>query len=154
MSSFIYIWFDRTPPEVEIYAPSYTTRELLNEITIEANENIADDHHEIYAIDSNGDRHDYTFEKELDNRFVGFIKFSDLPIGIVTIYARMKDDVDNFSNLIGKSIEIKENLTLLQLSIGDKQRNIFINDSNRNIEINDKSRSINIDIKNKEVFID
>lgn len=154
MSSFIYIEFDRTPPEVEIYAPSYTTRELVNEITIEANEHIADDHHEIYVIDSNGDRHDYTFEKELDNRFVGFIKFSNFPMGIATIYARMKDDVDNFSNLVDKSIEIKENLTLLQLSMRDYQREINVNDYDRNINIIDTARRVDINMKDKEVSLD
>jgi hypothetical protein len=122
MPSYVYIEIDRTPPMIEIYAPSYTTNELLNEITIESNEDISD-YQEIYVIDSIGNRHDYTFEIE-GNKAVGIIKFSNIPIGISTIYARLKDDVGNISNRVYKPINIKESLTLLTISSSQKIRPI------------------------------
>lgn len=142
MSSFVYIEFDRTPPTVEIYAPSYTTVDLVNEITIEANENITSDHQEIYVIDSNGIRHDYTFEKGLDNQLVGLIKFAEYPLGIVTIYAKIKDEVDNFSNLVSKSITLKENLTLLKLDIRDSSRLVNIKEYARDVVVRERNKEV------------
>lgn len=127
MPSYFIIELDTTSPIIEVYAPRYTTNNITNKITIESNENLAQ-YQDIYIIDSKGVRHDYTFKRDSDNTYVGVVKFSNYPLGIATIYARMKDEVDNFSNVASASIEIKENVGLLNLNIRDYERNVEIND--------------------------
>jgi hypothetical protein len=144
MSSYITIELDTTSPKVEVFAPKYTTDDIINTITVEASEKLAN-YQDIYVIDSNGVRHDYTFERDSDTTFVGVIRFVNYPLGIATIYARMKDEVDNFSNVASTSVEIKEGLTLLSLEISDSVRDVSLRDLDMDIEINDKSMRIEIE---------
>lgn len=116
MTSYIQIELDTTKPEISLYAPRYTTEDITNVITIEADEALSS-YQEVYVIDSVGNRHDYTFEKESSHQYVGRVRFNTLPLGICTIYARMKDDVDNTSDLASASIELKKSITLLSLEI-------------------------------------
>lgn len=134
---------------VGIYAPSYTTKELLNKIIIESNEPISNQ--EIYITDSNGIRHNYTFDREDENTLVGLVKFINYPLGIVTISARVKDEVDNISNLVSKSIVIKESLTLLKLEIKDTARHNEILDISRKSDIGSLSRMIEVNEESREV---
>lgn len=127
MSSYIMLEIDTTQPNIEIYAPSYTTTDIVNEITINSDEALSD-YQEIYAIDGNGVRHDYTFQKKSGNQLIGYAKFSGCPLGIVTLYARVKDEVDNISNLISKTINIASSVTLLTLDISDRVMDIDISD--------------------------
>jgi hypothetical protein len=143
MSGYVIIGLDTTKPEIEIYAPKYTTKEITNTITIKSNEALAD-YQEIYVIDSYGDRYDYTFEKESNSEFVGLIKFSNLPIGVVTIYARMKDDVDNYSDTVSLPINLKESLSLLKVDIRDYNKDLNVLDTYRNIEVNNGYMDVNI----------
>lgn len=143
MASYIYLELDTTPPEIEIYAPSYTTTDVLNEIVINSVDDKEIVSHEIYVIDSNGNRHDYTFQKSEDGtQYIGIVVFSLFPIGMTTIYAQMTDDVGNISNIVERSFEIKESLTTLVLNIEDKQYENTIKDSDMNIETIDKSMII------------
>lgn len=141
-SSWILLELDTTPPEIEIYSPRYTTREIENEIRIVSNEKLST-YQDIYVIDSQGNRHDYTFQYNEDE-FIGHIRFNELPYGICTIYAQLKDEVDNFSPLVSKSIEIKESLSRLNLTIDDSIRNLQISDTVRNLTISDKVRDVQI----------
>lgn len=109
MSSYVIVELDTTAPHIDIYAPRYTTRDVVNIITIESNETLAD-YQEIYIVDSNEVRHDLTFNRESDTRYVGAVRFNNISIGIVQIFARMKDEVDNFSNSVIKTIEVKNSL--------------------------------------------
>lgn len=129
MSSYVLIDLDTTKPEISIYAPRYTTEEITNVITIEANEALST-YQEIYIIDSAGQRHDYTFEKESDNNFVGRIRFNNLPLGIAIIHARVTDEVDNVSDLALSAIEIKKAITLLSLEINEFNRVIHSTNPN------------------------
>jgi len=121
MSSYLVIDFDTTSPQIEIFSPRYTTKDVVNEIAIQSDETLSN-FQEVYALDSNGVRHDYTFLQVQGNQYIGQIRFNDFPYGIATIYARMKDEVDNYSDLIYKSIEIKESYTSLNLKINDRNR--------------------------------
>lgn len=143
MPSYVVIEFDRTPPTIEIYSPSYTTRDLENEIIIQSSERIGD-YKEVYIIDQNGIRHDYVFSVK-DDKLVGIVKFSDFPFGIATIYAQLKDDVGNLSNLVQKNIEIKESLSLLYIVDSHKSLNIDDDSSQMNLEIFDKATHIESD---------
>jgi hypothetical protein len=136
MPNYVLIELDTTSPQIEVFAPRYTTDDIINKITIESNEKLAN-YQEVYVIDSKGLRHDYTFSRDSENTFTGIIRFINYPLGIATIYARMKDEVDNFSNIASTSIEIKEGLTLLSLDIKDSAMNIEIKDGSMRIEIED-----------------
>jgi hypothetical protein len=118
--SYVVLTIDTTKPELEIFAPRYTTHDVTNTITIEANEPIAD-YQDIYVVDSQNVRHDYTFFKESDNQYVGKVRFNDFPLGVATIYARLKDEVNNFSDTVVKNLEIKESLNKGNISISDKE---------------------------------
>lgn len=144
MASFIEVHLDTTAPTIQIYAPSYTTKEAINRIIIESNEKL-DNYQEIYVIDSRGERYNYNFFHESDNIFIGQIQFMNL-IGIVTIYARMKDEVGNLSNLVSKSIEVKEYISLLNVKISDKQMNITNKHKSQNITISNRTNIITTNI--------
>lgn len=116
MSSFIYIEFDTTSPEVDIYIPLHTTVKSILDITIESNEDISD-FQEIYIVDCDGVRHDYTFQREGGALLVGIVNFINYPIGLATVYARLKDEVNNVSNLVSKSIMVRESTTIFRLEV-------------------------------------
>jgi hypothetical protein len=105
-SNYLLLELDTTAPTLHIYAPSYTTRSTITPITIEANETIGS-HQEIYVIDSAGNRKDLTFTHE-GSSLVGELSFNDYPIGIATLYVRLKDEVDNVSSLYSHTISIME----------------------------------------------
>jgi hypothetical protein len=75
------------------------------EIEISANEELAD-WQEIYVKDSQGERHDYIFSKVDDCTYFGYVDLRVYPFGIATIYARMKDEVFNLSELASVAIYI------------------------------------------------
>lgn len=151
MTSYVLIELDTTPPDINIYVPSYTTNDLTNEIIIESNESLSN-YQEVYVIDSNGDKHDYVFEKVSDKQFLGIVKFANFPMGTSTIYARMKDEVDNLSEIASKSFVIKESLTLLVLDIKDLQRDIESIDKSMKIDIKDSSREMKINENDRGVL--
>jgi hypothetical protein len=151
MFNYVLIEIDTASPDIDIYIPPYTTIDLINEIIIQANENL-EQYQEIYVIDSHGSRFDYTFELERD-RLVGLVNFGNLSLGVATIYARVKDEVGNISNLVSKSFVLKESLTLLKLEVKDIQMLIdneeFIASINTNI-----TESSRININEKEMNIE
>jgi len=145
MSSFVLIELDTRAPEVEIYAPSYSATNITNNIIVKSDENLSD-FQEIYLIDSEGLRYDYTFKKDKNDTLIGSVNFPN--DGIVTIYARVEDEVGNISELYSKSINIKESLSLLRLEIKDKGMNINTDNKVANTYIKEHVR----DIKIKEVL--
>lgn len=142
MSSFVYIELDTKSPNLEIYAPSYTTTDLDNTIILESDESLSG-FQEIYLIDSEGVRHDYTFNND-GNMLIGKVNFTNFPLGIATIYARVKDEVDNVSELISKLIDIKESLSLLRLDIQHRIMSIDTNNKSAIIGIEDRVANIEI----------
>ena len=95
---------DTTPPTLEIISPQYTLRNTETEIIIQANEELAL-YQDIYIIDPDGVRHDFTFSHQGDS-FYGLVTLSELPLGISTIYAQVKDEVHNLSPLTSRPILI------------------------------------------------
>ncbi|AYP68272.1 hypothetical protein PQE75_gp207 [Bacillus phage vB_BcoS-136] len=141
--SYITLTLDTTSPTLEIYSPSYTTRENDVEFRILANEKI-DSWQEIYIIDKDENRHDYTFKVE-DKEIIGIVNFNNYPLGLATIYVKTRDEVHNVSSLFKKTITIKNSLSILTLSIDDfKKIDMKDNNINRFNDISDKSRIINI----------
>lgn len=147
-SSCVFIELDTTSPQIAIYAPRYTTQDIVNEIVIEANEALAD-YQDVYAVDSGGVRHEYTFEQAQPQQFVGLIRFNDFPLGIATIYARLKDDVDNYSETVSATLLVKESTPSLNLEISDRHRSITADSLIRMQGVSDKIRSTRTDDKMK-----
>lgn len=130
--SFISLELDTTPPEIEIYSPTYVTRETDNVITILGTEELST-YQEIYIVDSQGNRFDYTFTHD-NNSFVGKVKLNELSLGYATLYVRVKDTVGNATDLVSHVIEIKENLSRLKMNISHGIRPVSISKSHMNIE--------------------
>lgn len=139
---------DTIAPKLEIISPQYTTREMQNTITIQANEEVSS-YQEIYIIDSNNNRHDYTFSKVGEDKYVGYLNFYDYPIGIVTIYARLKDTVDNISNLFSKTMEIKDSIPFIHLKINDRVASLDIKQDISKVTISDKKARLDISDSDK-----
>ncbi|UGO46257.1 hypothetical protein PQE74_gp174 [Bacillus phage vB_BanS_Chewbecca] len=141
--NYIIVELDTTAPTIEIYAPAYTVREASVEVTIEANEFIGTPN-EIYVIDESGARHDYTFRRD-GNQLTGILDFNGFPLGLARLFVRVKDTVDNVSELYEKTITIRESLTILNPVISDsKKSNIQNNDIERKAETIDKDRQLTV----------
>lgn len=134
MASYVQITFDRTSPEIEIYAPRYTTNEIVNIITVEANEPLST-HQEFYVEDGQGGIHNYTFIQSEPHIFTGRIRFNDnVPYGILKIFARVRDEVDNESNLVMATIELKESIRLLTMTESHRERFIVCSERVQRVE--------------------
>jgi hypothetical protein len=163
MSSYVILELDTTPPIIEMYAPRYTTSDTVNVITIESNESLAE-YQDIYVIDANGDRHDFTFYRESNTEYVGAVRFNNIPTGIVEIFARMKDDVDNFSNVVSATIEVKNTLQSAVGKASDSESfsidlkesdSHFINIRDNTIitNVKDETRKVNLSQKDMNVIV-
>lgn len=109
--NYIIIEFDTTRPDIAVYAPTYTNNETVNVITVESNERLSS-FQEFYGIDSAGIRHDYTFEYA-GTRYVGRLRFNDVPLGHVTLYARIEDEVGNRSDVASKTLNVVQYVPML-----------------------------------------
>jgi len=104
MNNHFLLDLDTTAPNVEIYAPYFTTPTATVYIFIEADEPL-DNWQEIYTIDSEGTRRDYIFSFDGNAQFTGAISMIDYhPEGNVAIYARVRDTVHNTSHLVEKTM--------------------------------------------------
>jgi len=126
MASYLTLMLDTTEPDIELLLPSYTTQQSNTEITIIANETLAESGHDIYIIDSRGIRTDLTLTYN-GNELVGLIDFGSFPMGMATVYARVLDEVHNLSGIVSKSIRVM-NSEFMKVSINhEKYGNVDIN---------------------------
>lgn len=144
MASYVVIEFDRTAPAIEIQAPNYTTNEITTVIRIEASESVSS-YQEFYVIDNQGTRHDYTFLQEDSNTFIGRIRFNTMPLGLVSLYARVKDEVDNISDVAMATIEVKEHNRLLKMDTRFSARGVSVKEYASNIDTREKAKAIKTD---------
>ena len=141
MSSFIFIELDTKSPEIEIYAPSYTTSSMSNRIIVESDENLSD-FQNIYVIDSANNKTNYTFSKSDNKTLTGIISFTNASLGIATIYVEVEDDVGNKSEIFNKRINIKDSISLLSLEIEDSVVKIIDECVTWNISTSEITRTI------------
>lgn len=104
MASSFTLNFDTTGPRIEIFAPSYTVRGMETEIIIQADEQLSQNH-EIWVQDGQGGKFYLTLGLYGD-KLVGTYNFNDFSQGVLTIFARVKDDVLNVSELVSKPINL------------------------------------------------
>lgn len=102
---YFFLTLDTAPPQVNIYAPTYTNRLTTDEIRIESSEPLGE-FQNFYIIDCEGNKHNLIFTQESDTVYTGQLTFSGYPYGIATIFAQVKDTVDNPSRLATASINV------------------------------------------------
>lgn len=110
MANYFNLILDTMGPNITIYAPAYTVSEEVTEIFVQGSEQLGS-YQDIYLIGPYGQRIDLTFE-HLGDRFRGTYNFSAIPLGIYTIYARVKDALDNPSPLASRTIYLREKAPL------------------------------------------
>lgn len=130
IASFFELELDTTPPNIEILSPSYTTKSASIEIMIEADEELSS-YQNIYLVDNNGETHPLVF-KHMGNYLEGVIATNMIPVGVATIYAQLKDTVDNISKLVSYSFKV----------IGGNPLSLNINDFHAEINVNSKCRYV------------
>lgn len=145
MSGYFTIELDTTAPTIEIFAPSYSDRKSNNTIRVVSNEKLSE-FQDIYIVDSQGVKHYVIFSFDGDKEFVGNVVFDEYPIGISTIYAQLKDTVNNISNLAVAYISVifTANSLMLRLSMSDYTISPSINYESMNFIFSDKIKKINI----------
>lgn len=145
MANYFLLELDTTPPIIEIYAPSYVTRESNAEVVIQS-DGCLSLYQDIYVIDSVGTRRDYTFNyNETLQQYIGVLNFKDYPLGEITIYAQLQDDVWNMSEKVYQTIVIKESLTRMSLDMADQLKGIVVaGQKAHEMIVTDSARHINI----------
>lgn len=156
MASFVRIEIDTKAPNIGLYAPEFTTRETYNQVTVESDEEL-DTYQEIYLIDSLGVRHDFVFQRDSNRRYVGLIQLANVPIGLHTLYARMRDEVRNYSNLVSKVIEVRPSSgvrsedAIYSIVRDAVVVNVKIKSEETNRKVKSEQRKVKVkDIKNEE----
>lgn len=148
-NGFFTLELDTTGPNINIYMPNYTATSIETEIVIQSNEKLSE-YQEIYILDSNRKRHDLIFEYHGDY-LLGKLVMNNISIGIATIYARLKDDVNNLSNIAYKSF-LLEDSTDLQLEIKEYSLNPIVGTKIKNVLDINKSKIVNTNEINKEII--
>lgn len=148
------VTLDTTPPVVSIIAPKYAMADDIVHITIEANEAL-DSWNNIRIVDNNDIDISNTFTM-YENSFIGSVH---IPTGInkITIYAQLRDDVWNMSDIISKTVDILTGKTLKIVSINEIIMNNDISDLTRLLKpdnhiMNNKTTSIIPEIKSEVIF--
>lgn len=93
MSSFFTLKLDTTAPDISVGIPSFLNKSTDLLVFINANENLMN-YQNFYAIDSNGDRYDFTLDYYGDY-FSGYINTHSFALGVATFYIAIKDVVGN-----------------------------------------------------------
>jgi hypothetical protein len=139
MAGFFTLTLDTTGPQIDIYAPPYSNRSSNNEIRIVSNELLAD-YQEVYVVDSQGVRHDIILSFDGNQELSGNIQFTDYPMGIATIYAMVRDDVSNNSNLASRAINIisSHDSLMLRLTLLELKSNVELSESISKVDLLDK----------------
>lgn len=132
MSSYFTLEMDTTGPIIQINAPSYTSREANNTITVVGNEKLSS-FQDIYIVDSQGTRHDVIFSFDGESSFTGNIVFNGYPVGVLTIFAQLQDEVGNQSNLATAHITliVSTYYSSFRLTMSDESRGRVITESKR-----------------------
>lgn len=140
---------DTTAPQVQITAPNYTTTNALTEIFVQANEPVSEQ--EIYLIDGTGFRHDLIFTNE-GSRLTGYVRLNQSGETIVTVHARVRDDVGNESDLVQKAINVREAVEVVmttgqaarRLETGHERRHLKLDDAIRRLGTGSRKRGVGI----------
>lgn len=146
MGAFFTLELDTTAPIAEIHAPEYTSRADATVITVTANELLCT-YQEVYLIDSEGTKHDVTFLYN-DESFHGELYLNDYPFGLTTVYARVKDEVDNVSNLVSKTFRIfSDSVVHMKLDVKTRINHLDIRNFARNVEVKSHINDVQVNLE-------
>lgn len=145
MANYFSLTLDTTSPTLSIAVPQYTSPNIYTDISIVANENLMD-YQDIYIIDSDSVRHDLILGFSDTNELTGRFIFNEFPLGIATIYARLKDDVGNLSSLYSKTINIVQNQSLI-IEVETFLNNVSLNLIEDNVDLTILNNPTKIEIK-------
>lgn len=129
---------DTTPPSIQILTPNNAPSKNTTIVRIEADEELAD-WQNIYAIDGLGNRQDLLFNYH-STYFEGEVTFN-FENEVITIFAQLKDTVDNVSDLISKPIRIL-NGQPLTLKLNSKSRTLEFTELTTSISVSTNDRKI------------
>jgi hypothetical protein len=116
MASWLTLELDTTPPNVEIYSPTYLAKDSTNQIEIVADEVLAKSGHNIYTVDANRIIRPLNLTYD-NNKLYGNIDVYDYPVGQLYIFAQLLDDVFNTSILYSKTVNVVNNLGKMKLNL-------------------------------------
>jgi hypothetical protein len=105
VSSTIEFFYDTMPPIATLKGLSYTTSIATNHFILTSDEYITN-MFDIYTIDSTGTRRDYPYQVVNSNYYIKDFFFNDYPLGPVSFYASIMDDVGNTIELEPLTLEI------------------------------------------------
>lgn len=151
MANFFQLELDTSPPVISITAPSYTVPHIDTEIIISSDEPL-DNYQEFFIVDSAGTRHDVIFDY-LGDSFRGVIDFWDYALGIATIYARVRDEMHNLSQIVMATIDIKKAAQVF-ITIKDIFKDIQITENIMPLAISQNQREVQISETTREVMLD
>lgn len=172
MSNWFTLELDTTSPILTIHSPSYSVPENVIEVRILSNESLSL-FQDIYTIDVEETRRDYIFQKISDTELLGYIDLQTYPIGFMSIYAQLSDDVSNKSILTRRVVNVgylnpedleahvytfERNKTLFSNSrdkvLNAIERNTLSYEVKRNTLISDKVRDIKLETIKREVSLE
>jgi hypothetical protein len=105
VSSTIEFFYDTTPPIATLKGLPYTTSTATNHFILTSDEYITN-MFDIYTIDSTGARRDYPYQVVNSDNYIKDFFFYDYPLGPVSFYASVMDDVGNTIELEPLTLEI------------------------------------------------
>lgn len=154
MPSYFTLELDTTGPIIQINAPTYSSRESDNIITVVGNETLSS-YQDIYIVDSTGVRHDVTFSFDGNETFTGDIVFNGYPIGVATIFAQLQDEVGNNSNIAQAHISIIASTyySLFKLSLIEQTVKPQLTLSNRTNTVGEISSTKTLTIQERQESI-
>lgn len=144
MKNYFIVELDTTPPQLEIYAPNYTSPDIATEIIIKSNEPLLN-YQDIYIIDTRGIRHDLTFWFNGKDELIGRTTLNNMDLGIVTLYCRLKDEVANTSALYSKTINLIEGNKLI-VELEEMTRCLDLEERTQQINIKEQTRIVEIEV--------
>lgn len=118
MASYVNLVLDTTAPNIQLILPPYTTRTATTHVRVLTDDQLGT-YQNFYFIDSEGTRHDVDMELSADkSEYNTDVVLWNLSIGIATFYAQVRDDVDNISQVVSKTIAVFKS-DVLKVSIAD-----------------------------------
>lgn len=124
MSSYFTLELDTTPPKIELFGMNYTAKGADYDIEIRSSEPLML-WQDIYIIDSSGSRIDVTLSFSDDRTALkGTVTFRDVKAGLASIYAQLKDEVGNLSNLALITVNVLETVKIF-CKVGTKGRKVL-----------------------------
>lgn len=150
MASFFELILDTNSPKLEIIAPQYTSPDINTEIIIESSEPLLN-YQDIYIIDNLGIRHDIILNFNV-TELTGKVRLNDFPLGIATIYCRLKDEVGNLSELVSKTINITEG-NVLKIYLEEQFNNIVLQENKCDLNITSQQNNFEITSVKQEIIL-